>query len=170
MPSASRFCRGVGRSRRSCAACIFPAAARGMPMPNQSHFHRGRRTTGDWLAVAFGVILLLFGIAIFLGGGWLIALGGAWYYVIAGAGFIAAAIGLFMGGLWGVGVYLVTYVFTWIWAVADVGWDGWALLPWLVVPTLFAIIAVCFIPVLGRASPTGSPDAPRRASGEQVRV
>lgn len=139
-------------------------------MPNPVYFPRRRRTTGDWLAVAFGVILLLFGIAIFLGGWWLIALGGAWYYVIAGAGFIAAAIGLFMGAVWGVGVYFVTYVFTWIWAVAEVGWDRWALLPWLVVPTLFAIIALCFIPVLGRASPTGSPDAPRRAPGEQVRV
>lgn len=107
-----------------------------------------RRTAGGWLAFAYGVILLLFGITMFLGGIWLIALGGTWYYTIAGIGFIGAAIGLFLGAVWGAWVYLVTYVFTWIWALSAVGWNGWALVPWLVAPTLFAIAAVCSIPVL----------------------
>ena len=115
-----------------------------------------RRTAGGWLAIAFGVLLLLFGITIFLGGIWLIALGGAWYYTIAGAGFIAAALGFLVGAAWGVWIYLLTYVLTWAWAVWEVGWDGWALVPWLVVPTVFAIIALCFIPALRGGSRGGA--------------
>ena len=115
-----------------------------------------RRTTGGWLAIAFGVLLLLFGIAMFLGGVWLIALGGAWYYTVAGIGFMAAALGLFVGAAWGLWVYFLTYVFTWAWALWEVGWDGWALVPWVVVPTIFAIIALCLIPVLRRGGRQGA--------------
>lgn len=116
-----------------------------------------RRQTGGWPATVFGVILLLLGIVIFLGGVWLAALGGAWYYTIAGIGFVAAALGFFMGAAWGAGVYLLTYAFTWAWALWEVGWNGWALVPWVVVPTILAIIAVCFIPTLRRGDSSGAP-------------
>ncbi len=144
-------------------------------MQTLSSYPAWPRTTGGWLALAFGVILLLFGITLFIGGIWLLALGGAWYYAIAGIGFIAAAVGLFLGALWAVWVYLLTYVFTWIWAVAEVGWDGWALVPWLVAPTLFAIIALCFIPVLRRrsrhgASAISTPTADERLAREAAGV
>jgi quinoprotein glucose dehydrogenase len=110
-------------------------------------------------AIVFGVVLLLFGAVLLVGGIRLIALGGAWYYAIAGVGFVAAAIGLFVGALWGVLLCVLTYLFTWAWALAEVGWNGWALVPWIVVPTVLTLIALCFIPTLRRTSGA----APREA-------
>jgi quinoprotein glucose dehydrogenase len=111
-----------------------------------------RRGAGNKLAIAFGVLLLLFGATLLVGGIRLIALGGAWYYAIAGAGFVAAAIGLFVGALWGITICVLTYFLTWIWALSEVGWNGWALVPWIVVPTILTLIALCFIPTLRRGS------------------
>ena len=37
------------------------------------------------------VVLVLIGLYLGIGGGWLIALGGSWYYLIAGLAFLATA-------------------------------------------------------------------------------
>ena len=91
-----------------------------------------------------------------VGGCWLIALGGSWYYAVAGAAFIASAIGVLRGSPWGLWICLLTCASTWIWALFEVGWDGWALLPRVGAPTVFAVIALCFVRALRaeRSGPT----------------
>jgi quinoprotein glucose dehydrogenase len=81
---------------------------------------------------------------------WLILLGGSWYYSLAGIGLAVSGVGILFGSLWGVGIYLLTYALTWVWALAEVGYDGWALIPRVVGPTLLAILSLLVIPVLAR--------------------
>jgi quinoprotein glucose dehydrogenase len=96
------------------------------------------------LALLFG----LFGVVLFLGGAYLAYLGGSPYYVLAGAGFIATAVLLWRGNELAVRVYGVVFVATLIWAVWEVGFDGWALLPRLVAPTVALLLIVAALPVL----------------------
>src|SRR5690606_12056040 len=77
----------------------------------------------------FAVVLIALGLVIFAGGVWLIALGGSWYYAFAGAGLVISGVGVWRGEAWGVWAYLVVYALTWVWALWEVGWDGWALVP-----------------------------------------
>jgi quinoprotein glucose dehydrogenase len=117
-----------------------------------SSFRSLGRSTGGWLAIAYGIILLLIGLYLAIGGVWLIALGGSWYYLFGGVGFVVAAIGFLAGSPWGIGILWLTTALTWIWAVWEVGDDGWALVPRVVAPTVLALIALAFIGVLRRAS------------------
>lgn len=103
---------------------------------------------GRVLTRLFAAILILIGGLILAGGAWLIGLGGSWYYLFAGAGLVVSGVGLWMGALWGVWAYLAIYACTWAWALWEVGWDGWALVPRIVAPTLFLILALLCIPAL----------------------
>ena len=49
-----------------------------------------RRGFGHWWAIAFGLVILVIGVALGGGGAWLVALGGSWYYLIAGIGLLLA--------------------------------------------------------------------------------
>ncbi len=109
-----------------------------------------RRGIGDWLVIAFAIVLGLIGIVLIGGGAWLMALGGSWYYLLAGAGLLASAILLLAGSQAGVWLYLLTWALTWIWAIWEVGFDGWALVPRVVAPTLLAVLALLCLPVLTR--------------------
>lgn len=89
-----------------------------------------------WLfAAVLGIMAL-----IFIGaGGYLATLGGSLYYVVAGVLFLGAAILLGMGkrnGAWLFGLALAISV---IWALWEVGFDGWALMPRLMIPVAFGI-------------------------------
>lgn len=74
-----------------------------------------------------GILYGLVGIALIVGGAWLIALGGSWYYVLAGLGVLASG-GLLVAGrgeaLW---VYAVVLVGTLAWSLWEVGFDLWPL-------------------------------------------
>ena len=74
---------------------------------------------------------LLFLIGVSLGGGgvWLAALGGSLYYVLAGAAMAVSAVLLWRGRRTGALLYAIVFLGTLIWAVGEVGFDGWALLP-----------------------------------------
>src|SRR3546814_14000061 len=41
---------------------------------------------GGWAVVLLGLVFILIGLALAIGGIWLIALGGSWYYALAGIG------------------------------------------------------------------------------------
>jgi quinoprotein glucose dehydrogenase len=110
-----------------------------------------RNTLGGWLAFLFGAILLLAGSVFFAGGIWLAAIGGSWYYAIAGLAIGAAGFGIMLGALWGIWIFLLTCVLTWIWAFWEVGVDGWALMPRVLAPSVFAILALLLIPMFKRA-------------------
>lgn len=120
-------------------------------MTDIAHDHAQQRTgIGYWAMVALAVLLLGFGVPILVGGIWLITLGGSWYYLFAGLGLVATAWFLIRRELLAVWIYLATYLFTLVWALWEVGFDGWAQVPRLVAPTLVLILVLCCIPVLRR--------------------
>ncbi|MCD7058648.1 hypothetical protein [Pelagibacterium xiamenense] len=99
-------------------------------------------------ALVLAVLLLAAGAVIFLGGIWLLALGGSFYYAVAGAGVLATGGLLMARSILAVWVYALTYVFTLIWALWEVGLDGWAQVPRLVGPTIVLALVLLCIPVL----------------------
>ena len=77
----------------------------------------------------FAALLLLVGL-VFAGGGIQLALlGGSLYYVIAGAALIVSAILLWSGSRIGAWLFLIILLGTWVWAIWEVGLDGWQLMP-----------------------------------------
>ncbi|HET8613401.1 MAG TPA: membrane-bound PQQ-dependent dehydrogenase, glucose/quinate/shikimate family [Sphingomonas sp.] len=86
-----------------------------------------------------GAIFLLIGLALIVGGIWLIALGGSPYYLIAGIG-IALTGGLLLLGraeaLWLYGLVLLGTI---LWALGEVGLVGWELEPRLFAPIILAL-------------------------------
>lgn len=99
-----------------------------------------------WLLRLFGLTLLIIGIVLAVGGFKLAALGGSLYYVIVGIALvIAGLLGLF-GRFIGLQVYLAVFVVTFFWAIWEVGFDGWALIPRLVGPFILAIVSLLIMP------------------------
>ncbi|WP_129640892.1 membrane-bound PQQ-dependent dehydrogenase, glucose/quinate/shikimate family [Peristeroidobacter agariperforans] len=77
----------------------------------------------------FSAVLFVIGVVLLLGGGRLVMLGGSCYYLTAGAALVASAVGLWRAKAWGAYLYGVLTLGTVIWAVAEAGFDGWALAP-----------------------------------------
>ncbi|MGE6660449.1 glucose dehydrogenase [Pseudomonas sp. NPDC077408] len=101
-----------------------------------------------WALKIFASIVALFGLALAAGGVWLISLGGSWYYLIAGAGMLIAGVLLFLQRLSGVWLYWAVFLGTVVWAIWEVGFDLWALLPRLMALAVIALLTLAFIPVL----------------------
>jgi quinoprotein glucose dehydrogenase len=81
------------------------------------------------MAVFTGWILILIGLALAVGGGWLAVLGGSGYYLLAALGFLATGVLMVMrrpGALW---IYALLILGTGLWSVWEVGLDWWALMP-----------------------------------------
>src|SRR5689334_6335937 len=78
-------------------------------------------------AIATGVFFGVVGLALLVGGGWLVALSGSAYYALAGIGILITA-GLLIArrhhALW---VYALVLIGTLAWSVWEVGIDWWPL-------------------------------------------
>ncbi|HWV20564.1 MAG TPA: membrane-bound PQQ-dependent dehydrogenase, glucose/quinate/shikimate family, partial [Devosia sp.] len=86
-------------------------------------------------AVVLGVMAL-----VFVGGGaYLATLGGSLYYLVSGLLFLVAAVLLFRGRRLGAWIFGLSLALTVIWSLWEVGFDGWALLPRLMIPVAFGI-------------------------------
>jgi quinoprotein glucose dehydrogenase len=70
--------------------------------------------------------------------------------VVAGFGLIATGIFLFRGSMIAVWIYLVTFVFTLVWALWERGFNGWAQVPRLLGPAILFVLILLTIPVLRR--------------------
>jgi quinoprotein glucose dehydrogenase len=108
--------------------------------------------------ITFATASLLFttlslSIGIGAGGSWLVALGGSWYYLLAGIGLVVSGALLLAAEPAGVWLYLVVLACTWIWGL-EVGFNGWALVPRVVAPTLLGLLALLCLPVLLRGRPS----------------
>ena len=107
-----------------------------------------RRGFGYWAVMALALVMMVFGLPILAGGIWLITLGGSWYYAFAGLGLVVSSYFLFRHSIVGVWVYLVTFVYTLIWALWEAGFNGWAQVPRLVAPTVILILVLLALPAL----------------------
>jgi quinoprotein glucose dehydrogenase len=83
--------------------------------------------------------VLLIGLALLIGGLDIIRLGGSWYYALAGAGL--ACVGVLIAArrrevLW---LYGFIVLATGLWALFEVGLDGWKLMPRLLAPAVLGL-------------------------------
>ena len=85
------------------------------------------------------VLVVIIGLALAGMGEWLVALGGSPYYVVAGLGLLLS--GVLMGRQKRVGAWVYTTVLagTLIWAIWEVGADGWSLIPRLIAPAVLGL-------------------------------
>jgi quinoprotein glucose dehydrogenase len=75
------------------------------------------------------IVLILAGLYLAAGGGWLVVLGGSPYYVITGAALILTGVLLFRASAAAVWLYALILLGTLIWAITEVGLDFWPLAP-----------------------------------------
>lgn len=112
--------------------------------------HSGSRGTGTSLGAIYtsfvGFIVLAIGVVLAAGGVWLMSLGGSWYYAIAGLGLVASGYLLMRRRIIGVGLYLLIWIGTLVWAVWEVGLELWPLVPRVVAPTIILVLVALTIP------------------------
>jgi quinoprotein glucose dehydrogenase len=92
---------------------------------NVSDKKPGRRLA---FSITAGVIGLI-GLYLVIGGIWLISLGGSAYYLVCGAAIIATSVLLFLRRREALWLYAMVVVATVVWAVAEIGFDWWQLVP-----------------------------------------
>ena len=98
-----------------------------------------------WARRGYAVLLALFGIAILGQGAVLAAAGGSLYYILAGAAMCVSAFFLWRGDSRGAWLYAALIFATLVWAIWEVGLDGWGLVARL------ATLMVLGLPLLARS-------------------
>ncbi len=109
------------------------------------------------------MFLVLVGGWMAAGGSWLIGLGGSWYYLPAGILTLSAAFLVWRGQLLGLWLYLALLAGTLAWALIEVGFHFWLLLPRVGLPLGFAILIVLVLRPAARVS--GKAGSIGRATG-----
>lgn len=105
-------------------------------------------TGRSWVLVGLGLLLVTIGAVLAGGGLWLVTLGGSAYYLVAGAGLVAAGFLTMRRRLAGAYVYIAVFLGTVLWALWEVGLDGWALVPRLVAPTVILALVIASLLLL----------------------
>jgi quinoprotein glucose dehydrogenase len=110
-------------------------------------------TVGKLSRIAFAVVLALIGLILVVGGVQLAYLGGSFYYAIAGLALLASGIAYGLGRPLGFYLYAAAFVFTLLWALWEVGFNGWALTPRLAGPLVLMVLALLLLPTIAVADP-----------------
>ena len=92
--------------------------------------------------------MAIIGIALLIGGAWLVTLHGSPYYLCAGIGLIVSGILLVRRKAEGALLYLLVFLATLAWAYWEVGTNGWALVPRLVGPAILLLLTLIVSPTL----------------------
>lgn len=82
--------------------------------------------------IAFNIsaaVIGLIGLYLVIGGIWLIAVGGSVFYLIGGAAIVATSVLLFLRKRAALKLYAITIIGVVIWAVGEIGFDWWQLVP-----------------------------------------
>ncbi|POA80387.1 hypothetical protein C1882_27065 [Pseudomonas sp. FW305-E2] len=98
------------------------------------------RVPGSWPRTITALILLVFGLAVEVGGVILVANGGSLYYLVTGVASILSSVLLWRGDGRGTWVYGAMLVWTVAWSLWEAGFSGWQLAPRLIVPFLLATL------------------------------
>lgn len=107
-----------------------------------------RSSAGLWYARTLAILIGIIGLVLLGGGVWLIALGGSWYYGLAGAALTLSGILLWRRRRAGAALYALTALATLLWALWEVGLNGWALVPRTVGPLVLLFLVLLALPVL----------------------
>lgn len=138
---------------------------------------RDRGGFGYWWSVFLGLVLILVGAVLAAGGGWLLALGGSAYYLPVGLALVLAGGLIAAGRRSGAWIYTLAWLATLVWAWWEVGFDGWALVPRVVAPTVLLVLVLATLPALRRTLPllllslgVGAGLAPGAAHAEEALI
>lgn len=102
------------------------------------------------LPLITGSIVAAIGVILLIGGVWLAALGGSAYYLIAGGAMLVAGVLLMRGRILGGWIYAAVLFCTLVWALWEVGGNGWALVPRLVAPIVLLLLVIFAMAGLSR--------------------
>ena len=108
------------------------------------------RGFGSVLVRLLGVVIALIGLTLTIGGGQLIMLGGSPYYLIVGLLMILSGGLLALLRATGAWLYILIFIGTVLWALWEVGLNGWALVPRVIAPLVLLILVVLSFPALKR--------------------
>ncbi len=103
-----------------------------------------------WAFWLYTLLLILFGAAMLVLGAILISEGGSWYYALMGIATVAAGVLLALRRGTGVLVFGVASLLTLVWALWEVGLDGWSLIPRLAWISGFGLLLLAFWVVVTR--------------------
>ncbi|MFC0103663.1 membrane-bound PQQ-dependent dehydrogenase, glucose/quinate/shikimate family [Sphingopyxis terrae] len=106
-----------------------------------------RHFAAPWPLLILGLLIALIGIVLAGGGAWLAAIGGSPYYVITGVAMIVAGGLLCRGARAGAWLYIAIFAVTLLWAFAEAGFDGWALVPRVVAPLILLLAVLLLMPL-----------------------
>ena len=93
-----------------------------------STIHRERSRRG-WALPVLGAILVLIGLVLAVGGGYLASLGGSWYYLLAGIGMLVSGVQLWRGRVSGVWWFAAVFLGTLAWTAWESGLSYWRWIP-----------------------------------------
>lgn len=112
---------------------------------------------GRTLLVLLGIVVMLFGLALLVGGVRLVQLGGSWYFLLMGGASLLAGLLLVLRRPMGAALYAAAFIATVVWALADAGLEFWPLVSRLVMPAVLAMLVALAWPALkrGRGRPAG---------------
>ena len=99
-------------------------------------------TSVGWLPRVLAVLIGLSGMVLGGGGAWLAVLGGSLYYMLGGFILFSSAVMLWFGMRQGLHLYLLFLAATLVWALWEVGFSFWGLMPRL---ALFIGIGALFL-------------------------
>jgi len=123
---------------------------------------------GSIYTAVIGFIVFALGLVLGAGGIWLISLGGSWYYAIAGLGLVIGGYLLFRSNIFGVGLYFLVWIGTLIWAVWEVGFQLWPLVPRIVAPTIILVFVALTIPAFAAGRVSGRPSMHRGKAARAI--
>jgi len=100
------------------------------------------------LILLIAAIVLAVGLALAVGGAWLVVLGGSSYYLLVGLALVFSGRWISLGRAEGAWLYLYAFIATLLWAWWEVGLNGWALMPRVLAPTVLLVCVVLLSPKL----------------------
>ncbi|NII73727.1 quinoprotein glucose dehydrogenase [Dyella sp. SG562] len=121
---------------------------------------KSRPAAALWITAA---VFVLLGLALLAGGAWLLVLGGSPYYVLAGAVLIATGWLAWRGSGLALGLHALLLLATLLWAIYEVRFDWWQLVPRLAV--WFVLGAWLLLPWVSRRLEPDPEAALRWATG-----
>jgi quinoprotein glucose dehydrogenase len=125
--------------------------------PPPAASRRPRLSALGWLTVVF---LALSGLYLAVGGGWLVTIGGSPYYVIAGIVMLVIAWCFWRARMLALWLFALLLLCTLVWAIAEAGFDFWALAPRL---DVLVVVGIWLLLPFVHRSFAGSVRAPASA-------
>ncbi|HEX7783096.1 MAG TPA: membrane-bound PQQ-dependent dehydrogenase, glucose/quinate/shikimate family [Sphingobium sp.] len=110
-----------------------------------SSFPRKQRSIS---AILVGAAVALIGLVLAVGGVWLAMVGGSPYYLITGIAMLVSGVLIARRKVAGAWLYILIVAATILWALWEVGINGWALVPRVIAPLVLLIAVLLVMPLM----------------------